>query len=49
MNSLTRVLDKWQRGGEIQILKDKFILLKMEFDQFHSKLVPACVNPLTDT
>jgi hypothetical protein len=22
-----RVLDKWQRGGEIQILKDKFIFL----------------------
>ncbi len=30
--TVTRVLDKWQRNGEIQILKDKHILLKPEFE-----------------
>lgn len=30
--TVTRVLDKWQRGGEIQMLKNKFILLKPEFE-----------------
>ncbi len=30
--TVTRVLDKWQRGGEIQVLKDKHILLKSEFE-----------------
>jgi CRP/FNR family cyclic AMP-dependent transcriptional regulator len=30
--TVTRVLDKWQRSGEIQVLKDKCILLKPEFE-----------------
>jgi len=30
--TVTRVLDKWQRNGEIQILKDKHIVLKPEFE-----------------
>lgn len=30
--TVTRVLDKWQKSGEIQILKSKFILLKSEFE-----------------
>jgi CRP/FNR family cyclic AMP-dependent transcriptional regulator len=30
--TVTRVLDKWQRSGEIQVLKDKLILLKPEFE-----------------
>lgn len=30
--TVTRVLDRWQRGGEIRILKNKFILLKPEFE-----------------
>jgi CRP/FNR family cyclic AMP-dependent transcriptional regulator len=30
--TVTRILDKWRRGGEIQILKNKFILLKPEFE-----------------
>ncbi len=30
--TVTRVLDKWQRGGEIQIQKNKYILLKPEFE-----------------
>jgi CRP/FNR family cyclic AMP-dependent transcriptional regulator len=30
--SVTRILDKWRRSGEIQILKNKFILLKSEFE-----------------
>lgn len=30
--TVTRILDKWQHGGEIQILKNKHILLKPEFE-----------------
>lgn len=30
--TVTRVLDKWQKGGEIKILKDRFILLCPEFE-----------------
>jgi CRP/FNR family cyclic AMP-dependent transcriptional regulator len=30
--TVTRVLDRWQRGGEIKILKNRFILLCPEFD-----------------
>ncbi len=30
--TVTRILDKWRRSGEIQILKNKFILLKAEFE-----------------
>ncbi len=30
--TVTRILDKWQKSGEIEILKSKFILLKPEFD-----------------
>jgi CRP/FNR family transcriptional regulator, cyclic AMP receptor protein len=30
--TVTRILDKWRRGGEIEILKNKFILLKSEFE-----------------
>lgn len=30
--TVTRILDKWQGGGEIQILKNKHILLKPEFE-----------------
>lgn len=30
--TVTRVLDKWVRGGEIRILKNKFIFLKTEFE-----------------
>lgn len=30
--TVTRILDKWQKSGEIKILKSKFILLKPEFD-----------------
>ncbi len=30
--TVTRILDKWRRGGEIQVLKNKFILLKSEFE-----------------
>ncbi|MFA5073587.1 MAG: Crp/Fnr family transcriptional regulator [Nitrospirota bacterium] len=30
--TVTRVLDKWQKSGEIQIQKNKFILLKPEFE-----------------
>lgn len=30
--TVTRVLDKWQRSGEIKILKEKFILLCPEFE-----------------
>ena len=30
--TVTRVLDKWQKSGEIQILKSKYILLKPDFD-----------------
>ncbi len=30
--TVTRILDKWRRSGEIQILKNKFILLKPEFE-----------------
>ncbi len=30
--TVTRILDKWQKGGEIKILKSKFILLKPEFE-----------------
>ena len=30
--TVTRVLDKWQRGGEIEILKSKLILLRPEFE-----------------
>ncbi len=30
--TVTRVLDKWQRSGEIKILKNKLILLCPEFE-----------------
>jgi len=30
--TVTRVLDKWQKGGEIKIQKDKLILLTPEFE-----------------
>ncbi len=30
--TVTRILDKWQKTGEIKILKSKFILLKPEFE-----------------
>ncbi len=30
--TVTRILDKWKRGGEIRILKNKFILLRPEFE-----------------
>jgi CRP/FNR family transcriptional regulator len=30
--TVTRVLDKWLKGGEIKILKDKHILLTHEFE-----------------
>jgi len=30
--TVTRVLDKWQRGGEIKILKNRHILLRPEFE-----------------
>ena len=30
--TVTRVLDKWKQSGEIQILQEKFILLKSEFE-----------------
>jgi len=30
--TVTRVLDKWRKGGEIKILKDKYILLTHEFE-----------------
>lgn len=30
--TVTRILDKWRKGGEIQILHNKFILLKPEFE-----------------
>ena len=30
--TVTRILDKWQKSGEIQILKSKYILLKSEFE-----------------
>ena len=30
--TVTRVLDKWQKAGEIQILKNKFIQLRPEFE-----------------
>ena len=30
--TVTRILDKWQKNGEIEILKSKFILLKSEFE-----------------
>jgi CRP/FNR family transcriptional regulator len=30
--TVTRILDKWQRGGEIKILKNRRILLQPEFD-----------------
>jgi len=30
--TVTRILDKWQKSGEIQILKSKYILLKPDFD-----------------
>ena len=30
--TVTRILDKWRKSGEIQILKNKFILLKPEFE-----------------
>ena len=29
--TVTRMLDKWQREGEITILKDKFILMNHDF------------------
>jgi len=30
--TVTRVLDKWQKSGEIQVLKNKFIQLRPEFE-----------------
>lgn len=30
--TVTRILDKWKQSGEIQILQDKYILLKPEFE-----------------
>jgi CRP/FNR family cyclic AMP-dependent transcriptional regulator len=30
--TVTRILDKWQRGGEIEILKNRRILLRPEFE-----------------
>ncbi len=30
--TVTRILDKWQKSGEIKILKSKFVLLKNEFE-----------------
>ncbi len=30
--TVTRILDRWRRGGEIQVLKNKFIVLKSEFE-----------------
>ena len=30
--TVTRILDKWQRGGEIEILKNRHILLRPEFE-----------------
>jgi CRP/FNR family cyclic AMP-dependent transcriptional regulator len=30
--TVTRILDKWQKGGEIIILKNRFILLRPEFE-----------------
>jgi len=30
--TVTRILDKWQRGGEIEILKNRYILLRPEFE-----------------
>jgi CRP/FNR family cyclic AMP-dependent transcriptional regulator len=30
--TVTRILDKWRRNGEILVLKNKFILLKSEFE-----------------
>ncbi len=30
--TVTRIIDKWRRGGEIQVLKNKFILLRSEFE-----------------
>ncbi len=30
--TVTRILDKWKRGGEIVILKNRFILLRPEFE-----------------
>ena len=30
--TVTRILDKWQRGGEIEILQNRFILLRPEFE-----------------
>ncbi len=30
--TVTRVLDKWKKSGEIKILNSKFVLLKPEFE-----------------
>ncbi len=30
--TVTRILDKWQKSGEIKVLKNKYILLKSEFE-----------------
>lgn len=30
--TVTRILDRWQRSGEIKILKNRFILLRPEFE-----------------
>lgn len=30
--TVTRILDKWQKSGEIRILKNRFILLRPEFE-----------------
>jgi CRP/FNR family cyclic AMP-dependent transcriptional regulator len=30
--TVTRIIDKWRKGGEIQVLKNKFILLRSEFE-----------------
>ncbi len=30
--TVTRIIDKWRKSGEIQVLKNKFILLKSEFE-----------------
>ncbi|HEX9020600.1 MAG TPA: Crp/Fnr family transcriptional regulator [Nitrospirota bacterium] len=33
--TVTRILDRWKRSGEIQILQNKFILLKPQFETIY--------------